>query len=114
MRALLLPLAAVLAGPAFAQVNVSPAAPIVVIRPLAEIAIYPEREASAQVMSLNESRIAAEISGRIEAIPVRVGARVARARRPGFLFQGSARRARYGSPGVSRGGRAGAHPARQR
>ncbi|MFH1604208.1 MAG: efflux RND transporter periplasmic adaptor subunit, partial [Pseudomonadota bacterium] len=43
-----------------------------------EIAIYPEREASAQAVSLNESRIAAEISGRIDAIPVRVGERVAR------------------------------------
>lgn len=75
MRALLVPLATALAVPAYAQV--APALPAVAIKPLSEIAIYPEREASAQAVSLNESRIAAEISGRIEAIPVRVGERVA-------------------------------------
>lgn len=78
MRIVLVPLAAALVLPAFAQVDSSPAAPAVVIKPLSEIAIYPERDASAQAVSLNESRIAAEISGRIEAIPVRVGKRVAR------------------------------------
>lgn len=66
-----------MALPAYAQVD-SAAAPGVVIKPLSEVAIHPEREAAAQVVSLNESRIAAEISGRIEAIPVQVGARVAR------------------------------------
>jgi RND family efflux transporter MFP subunit len=78
MRIYLVPLAAALVLPAYAQVDVSSAAPAVVIKPLSEIAIYPEREASAQAVSLNESRIAAEISGRIEAIPARVGERVAR------------------------------------
>ena len=77
MRIFLVPLAAALVWPAFAQVDSSPAAPAVVIKPLSEIGIYPERDASAQAVSLNESRIAAEISGRIEAIPVRVGERVA-------------------------------------
>jgi len=77
MRALLVPLAAALAVPVCAQVAPSPAAPAVVIKPLSEISIFPEREASAQAVSLNESRIASEISGRIEAIPVRVGERVA-------------------------------------
>ena len=78
MRIVIVPLAAALVLPAFAQVDPSLAAPAVVIKPLSEIGIYPERDASAQAVSLNESRIAAEISGRIEAIPVRVGNRVAR------------------------------------
>ena len=47
-------------------------------RPLAEIALYPERDASAQVVALNESRIAAEISGRIEEIAVEPGQTVER------------------------------------
>lgn len=47
-------------------------------RPLAEIALYPERTAQAQVVSLNESRIAAEISGRVVALPVEPGQRIAR------------------------------------
>ncbi|HJS36713.1 MAG TPA: biotin/lipoyl-binding protein, partial [Burkholderiales bacterium] len=50
----------------------------VLVQPLAEAAVYPERDASAQVVSLNESRIAAEIAGRIEALPVEVGQRLAR------------------------------------
>src|SRR3990167_4414973 len=79
MRSYFVALAAALVLPAYAQVDASaPARPEVVIKPLSEIAIYPERDASAQAVSLNESRIAAEISGRIEAIPVRVGNRVAR------------------------------------
>lgn len=51
---------------------------MVAVKPLAEIAIYPERDAAAQVVSLNESRIAAEIAGRIEAVPVEVGQRLER------------------------------------
>ena len=47
-------------------------------RPLKAIALYPERDASAQVVALNEARIAAEISGRIEAIAVEVGQTVER------------------------------------
>jgi RND family efflux transporter MFP subunit len=62
-----------LALPAQAQ---QPAA--VAVKSLAEAAIYPERDASAQVVSLNESRIAAEIAGRIEAVPVEVGQRIER------------------------------------
>lgn len=52
--------------------------PAVTVAPLAEIAIHPERDASAQVVSLNESRIAAEISGRLETMAVEVGQRVER------------------------------------
>jgi len=78
MRAFFLLLAAALATPAYARADSVHTAPAVVIKPLSQVAIYPEREASAQTVSLNESRIAAEISGRIEAIPVRVGERVAR------------------------------------
>ena len=78
MRAFFVPLAAALAFPAYAQVVSAPPVPAVVMKPFSEVAIYPERNASAQAVSLNESRIAAEISGRIEAISVRVGERVAR------------------------------------
>lgn len=42
-------------------------------RPLSEIALYPEYRAPAQVVALNEARIAAEVAGRIEALPWRVG-----------------------------------------
>jgi len=78
MRCFFLPLATALTLPAFAQVDSAPAAPTFLIKPLSEVALYPQRDASAQAVSLNESRIAAEIPGRIEAIPVRVGERVAR------------------------------------
>jgi RND family efflux transporter MFP subunit len=47
-------------------------------RPLKAVARYPERDASAQVVALNESRIAAEISGRIEEIAVEPGQSVER------------------------------------
>lgn len=47
-------------------------------RPLKAIALYPERDASAQVVALNEARIAAEIPGRIEAIAVEAGQTVER------------------------------------
>lgn len=66
-------LAALLSSAAAAQ-----APPAATVKPLAEVAIYPERDAAAQVVSLNESRIAAEIAGRIEAVPVEVGQRIER------------------------------------
>jgi len=47
-------------------------------RPLKAVALYPGREASAQVVALNEARIAAEISGRIEALAVEAGQTIAR------------------------------------
>ncbi len=47
-------------------------------KPLREIAIYPERRAQAQVVSLNESRLAAEISARIVSLPLEPGQRVTR------------------------------------
>ncbi len=50
--------------------------PAVTVKPLAEVAVHPERDAAAQVVSLNESRISAEIAGRIEAVPVEVGQRL--------------------------------------
>jgi len=46
-------------------------------RALSEVALYPERDASAQVVALNDSRIAAEIAGRIEAITVEPGQTIA-------------------------------------
>ncbi|OGA17102.1 MAG: hypothetical protein A3H32_00260 [Betaproteobacteria bacterium RIFCSPLOWO2_02_FULL_63_19] len=78
MRIFFAALAAALTFPAYAQVQSTAAAPAVIIKPLSEAVFYPEREASAQAVSLNESRIAAEIAGRIMAIPVKVGERVAR------------------------------------
>ncbi|MGE0874667.1 MAG: efflux RND transporter periplasmic adaptor subunit [Burkholderiales bacterium] len=48
------------------------------VQPLASVALYPERDASAQVVSLNESRIAAEIAGRIAGVDAEVGQRIAR------------------------------------
>ena len=47
-------------------------------RPLKEIAVHPERAAQAQVVSLNESRVAAELSARIVALAVEPGQRIAR------------------------------------
>lgn len=74
MRALLTVLAAIALAPcALAQ-----EAPAVTVAPLAEVAIHPERDASAQVVSLNESRIAAEIAGRLEVMAVEVGQRIER------------------------------------
>ncbi len=49
------------------------AAPDYLSSPLRTVAIYPELGASAQVVSLNESRISAEIAGRVEHIPVEPG-----------------------------------------
>jgi RND family efflux transporter MFP subunit len=45
----------------------------VTARPLAELAVYPEQRAPAQVTSQNDSRISTEISARINDIPVLVG-----------------------------------------
>jgi len=47
-------------------------------KPLAEIAVYPQRAAQAQVVSLNESRLAAELSARVVSLPVEPGQRIAR------------------------------------
>lgn len=49
----------------------SPAA--IVSRPLAELAIYPERTAPAQSLAPNESKLSAEISARIVALPFDAG-----------------------------------------
>jgi RND family efflux transporter MFP subunit len=58
--------------------DASAAAQAVVARPLEAVALYPQRDASAQVVALNEARIAAEISGRIEALAVEAGQTIAR------------------------------------
>jgi len=47
-------------------------------KPLREIAVFPERSAQAQVVSLNESEIAAELSARIVKLAVEPGQRIAR------------------------------------
>jgi RND family efflux transporter MFP subunit len=47
-------------------------------KPLREIAVFPERSAQAQVVSLNESKIAAELSARIVKLAVEPGQRIDR------------------------------------
>lgn len=45
-------------------------------RPLAEVAVHPEFRAPAEVLAGDEARIAAEVAGRIDALPARSGERV--------------------------------------
>jgi len=47
-------------------------------RPLSELAVYPEFRAPVHVVAIDEARIAAEVGGRIEALPPRVGQAVAK------------------------------------
>ncbi|MBI5330681.1 MAG: efflux RND transporter periplasmic adaptor subunit [Betaproteobacteria bacterium] len=47
-------------------------------KPLSELAVYPERTAQAQVVSLNESKVAAEISARIEQLAPEPGQVIAK------------------------------------
>lgn len=57
-----------------AAATVAAAEPIpVTAKPVSELVIYPELRAPATVLSLNTSRLSAEISGRIIDIPVAVG-----------------------------------------
>jgi RND family efflux transporter MFP subunit len=42
-------------------------------RPFAELAVYPEYRAPARVQALDAARLATEVTGRIEALPVRIG-----------------------------------------
>lgn len=48
------------------------------VRPLSELVIHPQREASAQVVSLNLAKLSAELAARIERIPVEPGQRIAK------------------------------------
>ena len=48
------------------------------LRPLSEVVIHPQREASAQVVSLNLAKLSAELAARIERIPVEPGQRIAK------------------------------------
>lgn len=50
----------------------------VTVKPLSELAIYPQLEAPASVVSLNSSRLSAEIRAIVADIPVNVGDSVAR------------------------------------
>ncbi len=63
-------LLALLCAPALA------APPAVKSRPLSELAIHPQREASAQVVSLNLAKLSAELAARIDSIPVEPGQRI--------------------------------------
>jgi RND family efflux transporter MFP subunit len=47
-------------------------------RPLSELVHYPQREAQAQVVSLNLSRLSAQINARIDSIQVEPGQRIAK------------------------------------
>jgi membrane fusion protein (multidrug efflux system) len=51
----------------------APAAPAYTVKTLDQLAIYPQSSVNAQVVPDNESRIAAEVTARIESIPVKVG-----------------------------------------
>ena len=46
--------------------------------PLSEVAIHPQREASAQSVSLNLAKLSAELAARIDSIPVEPGQRIAK------------------------------------
>lgn len=63
---------ALAAAAAFAQSATTPLDRRIT-QPVAEVALHPQREAPAQSVSLNESRIAAEINGRILELPVQAG-----------------------------------------
>ncbi len=63
-------LAAAAALPAAAQDAPLP----VTLRPFSALAVHPEREASAAAVSLNESRISAEVTARVTALPAPIGA----------------------------------------
>lgn len=66
MRALLLCLIFPLAGLAVA-------APAYTVKPLSQLAVYPKFNAALQVVAENESRIAAEVTARIDAMPAGLG-----------------------------------------
>lgn len=70
-------IAGMLAGAAAHADTVSPPAPPVTYRTLAELALYPERDAPAAAQSLNETRLSAEVSAAIVDVPARVGQTVA-------------------------------------
>lgn len=71
MRRVLAATLVALAGPCASAAQVS-------VKLFKEVALYPERSAQAQVVSLNDAKLAAEISARIAALPVQVGQRIAR------------------------------------
>lgn len=56
-----------------AAAETPPEAAVVTLQPLRELVIHAEREAPAAAVSLNESRIAAEVSAVVRDIPVQVG-----------------------------------------
>lgn len=51
---------------------------LVSVRPLSEVVLHPQRSAPATAVSLNDSRISAQIRARIDAIPVKVGESVSK------------------------------------
>ena len=62
---------------ALAWASLAPGAEVaqtVTWKPLAELLVHAEREAPAAALSLNESRIASEVTARVQAIPVEIGA----------------------------------------
>ena len=63
---------------ALACTSVLAAPPAVKTRALSELAIHPERVASAEVVSLNLAKVPAELAARIDSIPVEPGQRIAR------------------------------------
>lgn len=60
-----------------APVMAAPPAPVK-SRPLSEVAIHLQREAPAQVVSLNLARLSSQLAARIDSIPVEPGQRIAK------------------------------------
>ena len=67
----ILPFLALVALPALAQQPAQP--PAVGAKPFKEIALFPEREAPAAAVSLNESRLSAEVSATVKEVAFDVG-----------------------------------------
>ena len=66
MRSLFVALALLSASASAAEIPVT-------VKPLSELIIHPERSAPAYVESVNNADLSAEISARVQTIPVRVG-----------------------------------------
>jgi RND family efflux transporter MFP subunit len=67
----ILPLLALAALPALAQQPAQP--PVVGAKPFKDVALFPEREAPASAVSLNESRLSAEVSATVKDVAFDVG-----------------------------------------
>ena len=67
----ILPFLVLAALPALAQQPATP--PVVSAKGFGEVALHPEREAPASAVSLNESRLSAEVSATVQEVAFDVG-----------------------------------------